>query len=42
MKIEEFIEEIELIINSELYEVNLITYTQYITALKEIGKKKVC
>lgn len=42
MQIEDFLIEVKLILNNELYESNLITYSQYTKALKEIRKKKVC
>lgn len=42
MKIDELITEIKIIINNELYENNLITYSEYIKVLKEVRKKKIC
>lgn len=42
MKIEEFLIEIKLLLNAELYEANLINYNQYSKSIKEIRKKKIC
>lgn len=42
MNIEEFINEIKLIINSDLYEKNLITYSEYTKVINEVRKKKIC
>ncbi len=39
MKIEEFITEIKLIINNELYQSNLISYDKYEQVVQKIGKK---
>lgn len=42
MEIEKLIKEIKLIINNDLYEKNLITYKEYINAIKEVQKKNKC
>ncbi len=42
MKIDDFIIEVKLVLNKELYEANLITYNQYIMAIKEIRKSNLC
>ena len=42
MKIEEFIKEIKLIINNDLYEKKLITYEDYIKVIKEARKNNKC
>lgn len=42
MNIDNFIKEVELIINSSLYEQNLITYSDYLKVITEVRKKKIC
>lgn len=42
MNIDKFITEVELIINNDLYEKNLITYSEYIKVITEVRKKKKC
>lgn len=42
MKIEEFIIEIKLIINNDLYEKKLITYEDYVRGIKEVRKNNKC
>ena len=42
MNIDKFIQEVELIINNNLYEKKLITYSEYIKVISEVRKKKKC
>mgnify|MGYP003303453652 CR=1 FL=1 len=42
MNIDNFIKELELIINSDLYDKNLITYSDYLKVINEVRKKKKC
>ena len=42
MNIDKFIQEVELIINNNLYEKKLITYSEYIKVIDEVKKKKKC
>lgn len=42
MNIDDFIKEIKLIINNDLYAKNIITYSDYLKVINEVRKKKIC